>query len=91
MAGFFWLLVEHRQKRQGWKKRVKLKSPCRKAGKRGGWVSWPRWLAVEELRRVALRMPFEGFPDGLDEEWERKQAIKNVSRASEGCIRSCPY
>lgn len=24
-------------------------------------------------------MPFERFPDGLDEEWERKQAIKNVS------------
>lgn len=24
-------------------------------------------------------MPFERFPDGLDEGWERKQAIKNVS------------
>lgn len=24
-------------------------------------------------------MPFERSPDGLDEEWERKQAIKNVS------------
>ena len=26
-------------------------------------------------------MPFERSPDGLDEEWERKQAIKNVSSA----------
>lgn len=37
-------------------------------------------VAEEELRRAEFWMAFEGFPDGLGQEWKRKQSVKDVSR-----------
>lgn len=36
---------------------------------------------MEEVRRVEFWMAFEGFPDGVEDEWERKQVVKDVSRS----------
>lgn len=56
---------------------LKKRSLCSKPGKKGGCLG--SGGAVEELGSVAFQVLLERFPDGLDEEWERKQAIKNVS------------
>lgn len=78
MAGFLWPLADNSREGQRCKERVKFRSPHSKPGRRA-WCLGPV-VAAEELRGVDSGWLLEDSLKGLGEEWERKQAVKDVSR-----------
>lgn len=79
MAQVLWLLVENGETRQGWQKRVMFGSPSSESGKRG-WCPGRGDCSRGAGKGCIFWVAFKGFPHGLDEEWEGKQAVKDVSR-----------